>query len=301
MEIKPDPWHRLIAIGSIVSVLVVAVGLYLSNEADRAQLDVTLKGQASDRYNDAVRQLNEPGREKLLLRVGAIYALEQLMRNSPPDQPATIEIIAGFVRLNSPLPDAPEADAPQESASRPEHRSDRRARLPMDVQAALTVLARRNSEEDDRAVLTPEGIANNQRSGDGLELPNTYLRGARIDGISLNGADLRGADLREVRMSSARLRSTQLELAKLDNANLAHSLLHGADLKGASLRNATLFGTSFWRADLSGADLRGVTDLSSSQLRCAVTDAETKLPAGVEPPPVGASLHQECLSLTWTD
>ncbi|GIJ08904.1 pentapeptide repeat-containing protein [Micromonospora andamanensis] len=298
MEIRPDPWQRLIAVGSILSVFVVAVGLYLSSEADRAQLDVALKGQASDRYNDAVRQLNEPGREKLLLRVGAIYALEQLMRNSPSDQPATIEIIAGFVRLNSPLPAVPGPDAALASTSRAVNRSDR-VRLPIDIQAALTVLARRNSEEDDRAVLTSEGLANNQRSGDGLELPDTYLRGARIDGITLDGADLRGVDLREARVASASLRGTKLEWAKLDNANLSHSILHVTDLSGASMRNAALFGASLWQADLSGADLRGVTDLSSSQLQCAVTDAETKLPAGVEPPPAGAWRLAECSTITW--
>ncbi|MFD1081653.1 pentapeptide repeat-containing protein [Micromonospora andamanensis] len=298
MELRPDPWQRLIAVGSILSVFVVAVGLFLGNEADRAQLDVALKGQASDRYNNAVRQLNEPGSEKLLLRVGAIYALEQLMRNSPPDQPATIEIIAGFVRLNSPLPARPEPEVAQESASRSEDRSDR-ARLPIDIQAALTVLARRNSAEDDRTVLTSEGLANNQRSGDGLELPDTYLRGARIDGITLHGADLRGVDLREARMSSADLLGTKLKMAKLDNADLSHSILHVTDLSGASLRNAALFGASLWQADFSGADLSGVTGLSSSQLHCAVTDAETKLPAGVEPPPVGAWRLAECSTVTW--
>jgi hypothetical protein len=293
VEHGPDPWQRLIAVGSILSVLVVAVGLYFGNKADRAQLDVTLKGQASDRYNEAVKQLNEPGPDKILVRVGAIYALEQLIRNSPPDQPATVEILAGFVRLNSPLPGAVKSEPTPKPAGRP---GDPTVDpwLPMDIQAALNVLVRRDSWEDMRTILTPEGIANGQRRGDGLELKNAYLRGARLNGISLGMADLRRADLRDAEISDAHLAFAHLEGADLRGADFSQSSLDGASLAGADLRKTTLYETSLWQADLSGADLTDASGLTSGQLRCATADDKTKLPAGIEPPPAGASRLDSC-------
>ncbi|MFF5073704.1 hypothetical protein ACFY2R_21525 [Micromonospora olivasterospora] len=66
IDVKPDPWQRLVAIGSILSVLFVAIGLYITNEANREtseanreQHRLTAQGQITDRFTEAVEQLGQ--------------------------------------------------------------------------------------------------------------------------------------------------------------------------------------------------------------------------------------------------
>ncbi|WP_189171532.1 hypothetical protein [Pilimelia anulata] len=104
LDLRPDPWQRLLAVGSILSVLVVAIGLYVTNEANRRQLDVALQGQLTDRFTRAVEQLGQAGAAKIDVRLGAVYALERIMRDSAQDQPAVVEVLAAYVRVHAPLP-----------------------------------------------------------------------------------------------------------------------------------------------------------------------------------------------------
>ncbi|MEV4661982.1 hypothetical protein AB0J85_08515 [Micromonospora echinofusca] len=114
IDVKPDPWQRLVAIGSILSVLFVAIGLYITNEANREtseanreQHRLTAQGQITDRFTKAVEQLGQPGAEKVDDRLGAIYALARIMRDSAVDQPAVVDILAAFIRVHAPAPTRP--------------------------------------------------------------------------------------------------------------------------------------------------------------------------------------------------
>jgi hypothetical protein len=109
----------------------------------------------------------------------------------------------------------------------------------------------------------------------------------------LHGREL---DLAEVDLANANLWDAHLERAVLRNAHLDGTFLDGAflqqaDLTEASLRNAHLCGThlsgaKFYRARLDGADLRS-TDLSEAQglepdqVRSAIMNDKTRLPASL--------------------
>src|SRR4029453_4968151 len=58
------------------------------------------EGHITDRYSKAIEQL---GSDKIEVRLGGIYALERLMRDSPADQPTIMEILAAYVREHAPL------------------------------------------------------------------------------------------------------------------------------------------------------------------------------------------------------
>ena len=52
----------------------------------------------TDRYTKAIEQL---GSDKLDVRIGGIYALERIARDSPRDHPTAMEVLAAFIRVHS--------------------------------------------------------------------------------------------------------------------------------------------------------------------------------------------------------
>jgi hypothetical protein len=57
------------------------------------------EGQVTDRYTKAIEQL---GSEKLDVRIGGIYALERVARDSVRDHPTVIEVLTAFLREHFP-------------------------------------------------------------------------------------------------------------------------------------------------------------------------------------------------------
>ena len=89
------------AAGGII-LLLGAVGtvgtlVYTSQTARTAQAEVAIAhdGQVTDRYSTAVDQLASTSRDE---RIGGIYALERVMRDSHEDQSTVVEVLAAFVR-----------------------------------------------------------------------------------------------------------------------------------------------------------------------------------------------------------
>jgi hypothetical protein len=56
------------------------------------------QGQVTDRYTRAVEQL---GSYRIEVRIGGIYALERIARDSKRDHPAVMEVLAAFARVHS--------------------------------------------------------------------------------------------------------------------------------------------------------------------------------------------------------
>ena len=221
-------------------------------------LKLTEQGQVTDRYTKAIEQL---GSDKLDVRIGGIYALERIARDSARDHPTVIEVLAAFVREHSreqwPLPEHDTDPAPQQK-TRP------------DVQAAVTIIFGQGvpySGDFYRVQLPYANLAS-------AKLRGTYFQEANFDSANLNGADLRGA-----RLSGASLRSTWLYEADLSDANLT-----GAHISGTNLGNVNLRGAHLAYAHLNSADLRkaelGGADLSNADLTQAQWPEYAALPPG---------------------
>src|SRR6266436_2086814 len=56
------------------------------------------EGQVTDRYTKAIEQL---GSGKLDVRIGGIYALERIARDSKKDHPTVMEVLTAFIREHS--------------------------------------------------------------------------------------------------------------------------------------------------------------------------------------------------------
>lgn len=292
-RLRPRRTVNWTAVASLLAALAAVAGVVftgVSLQTTRAQTALTEQGQVTDRYGKAVDQLDRTGPEHLQGRLGAIYALERLARDSPRDQPTIIEVLSAFIRTTTPQATQAEQDhastCPQQA-------------IAPDIQAALTVLGRRDTTHDqtaridlhstclpkadlDDASLARANMINvnlNDADLNGAHLASADLTSAHLGSSSLGGADLtraglHGADLRGADLTSAHLVGADLTSADLTGANLGGAFLRGVFLGGAHLVGADLTGANISNADLSGAHLRSAhlfgADLTSSSLSGAV-------------------------------
>lgn len=220
----------------------------LSLNATRDQVAVSQQGQFTDRYSRAIEQLGQQGPDRLQVRLGGIYALERLARDSPRDQPTIIEVLAAFVRTNARKPPNPVGSlsvCPTSESS-----------LQMDVQAALTVLGRRAPENDGGAVID---LSRSCLSWASME--NAELAGAIFWGTGLYGADFSDAILDDVQFSGI------MTGVDMTGAVLTDVFFNGVDLRGARLRGANVDGANFSYCAVQGADLR-VASHNNTDMTC---------------------------------
>lgn len=213
----------------MIAALATAAGVYFtgrSMEAIRTQNAVAEQGQLTDRFTKAVDQLDRAGADHLQARLGGIYALERLARDSPRDQPTVVEALSAFIRSTTPRPRS--ATVPGGYDPCPDHHQGPRT----DVQAALTVLGRRNTRHD---------------GSSRIDLRSTCLPGA-----DLHAGDFIGADLTHANLYNADLTRTNLVRANLTDADLFNANLTRADLTGADLTRAYLIGTDLTDAQHDG-------------------------------------------------
>ena len=279
---------RLLTLGAglvaVAALVFTALNFSLlrrnSEQADQWQRrthELTEQGQVTDRYAKAVEQL---GSDKPDVRIGGIYALERIARDSARDHPTVMEVLTAFVREHSreqwPLPERDTDPAPPRK-TRP------------DVQAAAWVIGRRDAESDKRQIdLTGAILAHAILDGAYLTTRRpqvtpgpggrqAWFAGADFTGAKLKWAHLDHADLTGAHLNGAYLdNGTHLHRAILDHADLTGAHLNGVDLTGADLTGADLNG-----ADLTGADLTGA-DLTGADLRGARWPEDAPVPEGWE-------------------
>ncbi len=223
-------------------------------ERNRAELHLSQEGQITERFTRAIEQL---GNETLAIRLGGIYALERIARDSPVDHGPIMEVLTAFVRERA-LWKGDQLLAEQTQPQEP----------PADIQAILTVLGRRvihkNWREPARLDLSRTdlrwiwgGAALMRVSFFRAHLEGAHLGEAHLEGADLGEAHLEEADLGGAHLEKADLTEADLEAAHLVDAHLEGAFLNGARLEKANLIDAHLEGAFLSRANLKEADLRG--------------------------------------------
>lgn len=189
-----------------------------------AQLLAVQDTQVTDRYAKAVEQL---GNLSLDVRLGGIYALERIARNSAVDMGPIIEILGAFARGRSPWPPRMPGQFTEQAPIKIVPTLAIRA---ADVQAAVIVLGRMVRLDQPRLRLHTTDLRRARMYRIDIQdalLGNSNLRSARFYDTNLMGADLGGIDLRD---------------SYLMRADLSKVNLRGADLRGAQLDGAKLTG-----------------------------------------------------------
>jgi hypothetical protein len=273
--IQLKPRRDWIAWLGVSSAILAAVGALIFNgvSANSAshQIDLTRQGQLTDRYSNAVAQL---GSDSIDVRLGGIYALESLMRDSPIDQPTIVEVLAAYIR------DHVDNRAISNRVPQPSNPGD--LQRPTDVLAAFTVLGRRDTRFDPPrnsvANLPPPPPAVDLSFANLSDLDLTQVN---LAGFDLNLANLSDTDLPGANLSGANLASSNFSGAYLADANLTCAFAPGADFDGAradhvNLSEAWLTGASFVGADLTGANLHGAINAVLSTVQKASANGGTE-------------------------
>ena len=227
-------------------------------------LRVTQEGHITERFTKAIEHLGD--KDHLMIRLGGIYALERIARDSDKDHWPIMEVLTAYVRDTAPwipkeaqpLPEgqalvlqSPRMHTPASStAEGPALRS-----TPTDIQAILTVIGRRtrspNREGEYRLDLhnTESAICGPPRGASGGGGPPARriwrdpsasgggaLCEAHLEGAVLCGAHLERASLNEAHLTVAKLITVHtLYNASLDPPSKGRDPAHGPTPIGVSL------------------------------------------------------------------
>ncbi len=203
-------------------------------------------------------------KDKIEVRLGGIYLLEQIANDSPGQQAVVLEVLTAYIREHS----TKVGDTRQLGSN-----EVNTLRVPTDIQAALTVIARCHVQFEtshldfqDAYLIQANLIQGNFQ---GANFQGTYLIGTNLREADLRAANLRNADLLSANLSEADLTQANLSSANLLGTNLNSANFQNADLTGANLRGAYLGSANLQGAHLNSADLIGVylSDANLSQAK----------------------------------
>jgi hypothetical protein len=295
-----------VAVIQMIGVLGLFLGGYVAlRRAWAADRNVAVEQEAliTERFTRAIGQL---GSDKLAVRIGAIFALERIARDSERDAWPILQVLAAYVRERAPwrggdvgTPNAVGVFGPR--------------RPPTDIQAVLSVIGRRHF--DWKAGYGVDSTRKNYSTPSAIDLSHTDLRGANLSGsdlswailvgANLEGAILAGTDLSWACLIGARLDRANLTGASLDRACLSHpeeweaginvssemdlhllaahleSIAFDPDAIPVSLAGVNLAGAGLWSAGLRGVDLSRALNLTQGQIDAAEADHSTRLPPGL--------------------
>jgi uncharacterized protein YjbI with pentapeptide repeats len=215
--------------------------------------------------------------------------LERIARDSPVDRETIVEVLTTFVREHT-------SDG---------HRTPSDAKVEADVQAAISVIARRPNVEVETGRLDFYNSGLNDahfRSGNfrGAMFYYSRLDGAHFAGAKLDRAGLSFCKARGAAFTKSSARGANFVNATYTNgwfleADLTDTDFYGCDLTGSDFGRryaeegkppfppAVVTNARFTKAKLTGTNLRGVDlrtvrGLTQGQLEEAITDDNTLLP-----------------------
>ena len=224
-------WRRVKATEENVGVAQKNVGVAQKNvgvaqenvRVAQENVRVAQEGQVTERFTRAIVQL---GDDKMAIRLGGIYALERLAKDSEKDHDSIMEILTAYVREKA----TRQGKYAEEAAEKP----------PTDIQAILTVIGRRKPT-DIKGLSDSKRPSGFKRLDDSLNLSNTHLAGVVLNDTNLSRVDLSGANL-----SGANLDGADLSMTNLDRADLSGAMMFRAkNLTGLQIQYAKNWGTAF--------------------------------------------------------
>lgn len=157
-------------------------------------------------------QLTAPNLE---VRIGAIFALERISRDSPRDHIQIMEILCAYIRGNAPT-----------NSLAPTNNFSTYAKPREDIQTAITVIGRRPSGQ--------------------IELEYSKEFSLDLSGSDLSGINFSHGNFSAAKFIRCRIEGANFHRAVLEGTRFTHSLLNYTLFK-----EADLFGTRFDNANIS--------------------------------------------------
>jgi hypothetical protein len=174
---------------TLIGTAIAAIGLFLSYSQNQERL-------ITERFAKAVEQLGTVNsvskRKEETVRIGGIYSLERIAKDSPKDHWTIMEVLTSYVRKESPAvsiqaPLFPDLNSSPEEAEKQQKKWNEwieKNKVTIDVQAALTAIRRRNDDNDNYS----------DKNFKELDLSKSNLIGANlIDVENLTPAQIKSA------------------------------------------------------------------------------------------------------------
>ena len=233
---KASFWKTLGAVATSVVAISTAIVAIATFRVSSQTLQANTLQQASDRFDKAIEHLGSGSRD---VRLGGIYALEKLARDTPSEHSQVYDVLTSYVRGHAvvgkdmcadsgppgvvPSSPAPTSPAPSPLAAPPSPAPSSLGsigpRPDEDIQTVIYLVGRRDRKYD--AV------------NESVDFLHTCLRGASFLAETV-------ADYSDASMNSADLRSANFGLAKLENVFMYGVTLDDALMTSAKLRGAHL-------------------------------------------------------------
>jgi len=224
----------------------------------------------------AVSQL---GDANMAVRLGGLYALERIAKDSAKDHGTVMEILSAYVREK-----AVKKEDQDDAAKSPiknnkdtnfffeeDHSEDK---IPADVRAALTIIGRRLVNQD------PADLR--------IDLRNASLPGIRLINMNFHKVIFDDADLRAANLSASDFTDASIERADLSGAymyqtNFTNALLDESNFSRAEFSDTNLAASGLNDTNFAGAYLKSSKNLSFDLLKTAIIDEKTQLPEDLKP------------------
>lgn len=253
-----DKKDLVLALAQILGGTALLSGLYFTWRT----LQVNREGQITERFTRAIDQL---GNESLETRLGGIYALEQIAKETQEYYWPIMQILSSYVKHRAPLD--PEVQLGDSAETKLGHTDE-------DIQAIISILGSRVGEfrkEEERRI----------------DLQGTSLLHTNFGFGNFTGVWFSSADLRHSYFGHANLRE-----ASFINANLRQVVFNDVrNLKGVDFHKAKLE-----EAEIRGVDLEGTIRLSQDQIEWTIGSNETKLPEDLNRPKLWSKSYEEQVS-----
>ncbi len=215
--------HVKAIISGIGTLATIGAGvvLFLNFRVANRNAELAEDKQVTERFSKAIEHIGNT--EQIQVRLGGIYSLERIAKDSPDDLWTIIEVLSAFTReatktdLQKKKPLSLAAAALLEQPSK----VNEYLILPTDIQAAFTVINQ----------IYPNRTTEHQIDLARIDLSRADLSGANLSRADLSGAKLSGADLSGTKLSRSILLTTDLRSAR----NLEESQLDQAYLCNVGL------------------------------------------------------------------
>ena len=261
-------WTTIVqAIGG-AALLIGLLFTWRNLRATQLKLDIDREGQLTNRFTQATTQLGaqlSDGRPNVEARLGGIYALSSIARDSLKDYWPVMEILTAYVRHNADWRYLGQEGSSPSNVKSPEPKQR------TDIQAILAVLGRSTPPEA-KALRLDQKFDLRYTDLRGAEFWDAHLERTDFWGAHLEGAQLWGACLNDAKLVKAHLQGANLREVKFVRADLTEADLTGADLSGADLRNAT----GLTREQVASAQDKGDGALLPQDFTGASTKAKSR-------------------------
>jgi hypothetical protein len=225
----------------VLATIFAGVGLYLTYQNSQAERQLNTERLLTERFTKSVEQL---GSKNIDVRLGGIYSLERIAKDSPKDHWTVMEVLTAFVRNKSPVPKGWADATPQKRQLLPD--------VTTDVQSALTVIGRRVAENDNVS-----------------RTPYTRFRRLDLQSSNLSSADLTRANLKNTNFRGTVLYNATIVVADLRETDLQGAYFNGARLGSTNLGSARLLDTNFDGADIYNVNFIDADYIAPEQIKQA--------------------------------